>query len=52
MSRDKLQMAYANTSFLVIFYKFFVLFEIKNKDKRKKIEYVNLESSDSDEEDF
>jgi len=44
MTQDKMQITYANTSFLAIFYKFYILFEIKNKHKIKKLEYIDLES--------
>jgi hypothetical protein len=49
MTQDKMQITYANTSFLTIFYKFYILFEIKNTQNRKKLEYIDFESEDSDE---
>ena len=52
MSGDKLQMACANTSFLAIFYKFTILFEMKRKDRKQPNEYFDMDSSDSDEEEF
>jgi hypothetical protein len=51
MLEDKLQTACANTSFLTIFYKFCILYEIKGKLKHKS-EYFDLDNSDSDEEEF
>lgn len=45
-------MACANTSFLVIFYKFSVLYQMKIKEKRNLSEYIDMDSSDSDEEEF
>jgi len=52
MANDKMQLTFANTSFLTIFHKFCLLFEIKNKNKQSKFDYIDMESSDSDEEDF
>ena len=52
MPQDKLQICYANTSFLTIFCKFYIIFGLQTNYKKRKYEYVDLESSDSDEERF